>query len=93
MQLPERPGTGYAWKVSGTAVGSVVERVQEHLEPGDDESGEVGMPAPQVWMDRGTAAGTGALISQGFPPGADAASGIVAFEVSVGAPLGAAGQA
>ncbi len=83
VQLPENPSTGYAWKVSGTAVGSVVEPVQEYLEPGTDESGEVGVPTQQVWVYRGTAAGTGTLVFQQFPPGNDTPSKAYTMKVTV----------
>lgn len=83
VQLPENPSTGYAWKVSGTAVGSVVEPVQEFMEPGNDETGKVGVPTQHVWVYRGTAAGTGTLVFREFPPGKDTPSETRTMKVTV----------
>ena len=84
ISLPQSPSTGYAWKAAdGTALGDLVELQGDSVQTDSDAPGS---PGTHVFVYTASGEGDGTLVFQEFPPGADAASKTVTFEVSVGAP-------
>ena len=84
ISLPQSPSTGYAWKAGGgTALGDLVELREDEVQT---ESDTPGSPGVHLFVYTASGEGDGTLVFQEFPPGADAASKTVTFEVSVGAP-------
>ena len=84
ISLPQSPSTGYAWKAAGgTALGDLVELREDEVQA---ESDTPGAPGVHLFVYTASGEGDGTLVFQEFPPGADAASKTVTFEVSVGAP-------
>ncbi len=81
IELAQSPSTGYSWKaVGGTALGTQVTLVQEWVLA--DDTGP-GSPGTHYWVYNATAAGTGTLVFEEFPPGEDTPSKTQAFTVTV----------
>ena len=82
--LPETAGTGFAWHAAdGTAVGTVVELVQQGVNPYDPGEGMPGAPGTHYFVYRATAAGESTLVFNLLPPGSDTPDQTETFEVRV----------
>ena len=82
--LPQQGGTGYAWRpVEDTAAGTVVELVQQGVNPHDPGEGVPGGEQTQYYVYRAKANGTGTIEFGLFAPGSDAPERTETFEIEV----------
>lgn len=82
--LPQQGGTGYGWRpVEDSAGGTVVELVQQGVNPHDPGEGVPGGEETHYYVYRATASGTGAIEFGLFAPGSDAPERTATFEIEV----------
>ncbi len=81
IELAQSPSTGYSWKAAGgTALGAQVTLVQDWVLTEDNSPGS---PGTHYWVYNATAAGTGTLVFEEFPPGEGTPSTTQTFTVTV----------
>jgi predicted secreted protein len=80
--LEQNASTGYVWRAAGgTADGTVVELVEQGVNPHDP--GTPGAPGTHYFVYRATTAGQGTLAFELIPPGGDTPETTETFDVTV----------